>query len=127
MKTLNISSLIPERDKVDFGNGVVLEFISRREMDPTDIAKTKAIENQIRDAQKMLDEAEDNDGRLAAVNQLNDALGNSLRLIIAGLTDETLAGLKMGLRGEILRWWGEQNKGDLAPKNGAGPDQPQPS
>jgi len=124
MKTLNISSLIPERDKVDFGNGVVLEFISRREMDPTDIAKTKAIENQIRDAQKMLDEAEDNDGRLAAVNQLNDALGNSLRLIIAGLTDETLAGLKMGLRGEILRWWGEQNKGDLAPKNGAGPDHP---
>lgn len=127
MKTLNISSLIPERDKIDFGNGIVLEFISRREMDPTDIARTKAIESQIRDAQKILDEAEDNDERLRAVNHLNDALGDSLRLIIAGLTDDTLAGLKMGLRGEILRWWGEQNKGDLAPKNGTGPDQPQTS
>lgn len=127
MKTLNISSLIPERDKVDFGNGMVLEFISRREMDPTDIARTKAIESQIRDAQKMLDEAVDNDARLAAVNHLNDALGHSLRMIIAGLGDETLASLKMGVRGEILRWWGEQNKGDLAPKNGVGPDRPEQS
>jgi hypothetical protein len=110
MSVLNLSELIPERDTLDMGNGVNLEFISRAEMDVEDLAKMQKMRRSTVDAQKRLEKAETEQAALAAAKKVNDVLGDLLQLIIPDLTDDQLAALRMGQRGQIITWWTERHK-----------------
>jgi hypothetical protein len=92
------------------GNGVNLEFISRAEMDVEDLAKMQKMRRSTVDAQKRLEKAETEQAALAAAKKVNDVLGDLLQLIIPDLTDDQLAALRMGQRGQIITWWTERHK-----------------
>lgn len=110
MATLDFATLVPERDKLEMGDGTTVEFLSTVEMDVEDMAVFKALQARAARVQTKMSKAATKNQSLELAREMNGVLGDILRRILPDLTDEQLAQLKMGYRSKIVAWWNEQNK-----------------
>jgi len=110
-KTLNIASLIPERNNVDFGNGKLVDMLSMEEMSTNDYAGLLRMRARALNLQAGLSSDIDDPEEIGkGMDQLNGLLGDLLKRLMPDLDDETLAGTRLPIRVKVLEWWHENNQ-----------------
>ena len=111
MPVLEISSLIPKRDTVDFGDGQPVEIKSWSELHALDMGYLANLQGK---AQALIDAAlEDGAGPEAQADriaQLHEHLNATLRYVMPDVQPETLEGLELSVKQGILNWWRNQGR-----------------
>jgi hypothetical protein len=111
MPVLEISSLIPKRDTVDFGDGQTVEIKNWSELHALDMGYLANLQGK---AQALIDEAlEDGAGPEAQaerIAQLHEHLNATLRYVMPDVQPEMLDGLELSAKQGILNWWRSQGR-----------------
>ena len=117
-KTLSITSLIPERNTLDFEDGTpVVDMVSMQEMDTTDYAgfmRMAARADGMKGDLEDIDGTSDPEQAMKVMTDLNGLLGDLLKTLMPSIESERLDGIRLGVRVGILDWWFGEN--ELAPK-----------
>ena len=114
MPSLQISSLIPERDTIDFDGGLTVEIKNWSELHALDMGYLANLQGK---AQALIEAAHEDGGDPAAqaarVAQLNGHLDDSLLYIMPDLPPEALVSLDLCVKQGILNWWRVQRYAKL--------------
>jgi len=109
MPTLQISSLIPKRDTVDFGDGVAIEIKSWSEMHALDMGHLSNLQGQ---AQELIEAARDgaSDPEVQAerIVKLHECLDAHLLYLMPDLQPEALEPLALSAKQGVITWWRAQ-------------------
>ena len=108
-KTLDIASLIPDRNNVDFGNGKVIDILSMTEMDATEYAGFARMQSRAQGLQDSIADTSNPEEAGQVMTELNGLLGELLQTLMPDLDNDTLDKTKLGIRVGILDWWSKQN------------------
>lgn len=121
--TLDIASLIPKRDTVDFGRGAEYELLHGDELSGLDWAYLANLQGR---AQKLVDAAledGDADAQAARLQELDPLLNQTLQYVMPDAPAEALVALPVPTKQGILDWWTEQrHKAAEADPNAEGQD-----
>ena len=106
MPSLQISSLIPKRDTIDFDGGLTVEIKSWSELHALDMGYLANLQGK---ATELIDAAHEDGGDLAAqaarVAQLHPILDAHLLYVMPDLPPEKLEPLAINVKQGILNWW----------------------
>ena len=116
MPVLQISSLIPKRDTVDFGDGKAIEIKSWGELHALDMGYLANLQGK---AQALIDAALEDGSDPAAqadrITQLHTHLDTTLLYVMPDLSPETLAPLEISVKQGVITWWRMQHLIALKP------------
>ena len=114
MPALQISSLIPKRDTIDFGDGLILEIKSWSELHALDMGHLANLQGK---AQVLIDAAReegiDPAEQADRIAQLHAHLDTHLLYITPDLRPEMLAPLGLSVKQGVINWWRVQHLKEL--------------
>ena len=113
MPSLQISSLIPKRDTIDFDD-LTVEIKGWNELHALDMGYLANLQGK---AKELIDAAHDDGGDLVAqadrVAQLGECLDAQLLYVMPDLPPEKLEPLAINVKQGILNWWRVQRYANL--------------
>ena len=106
MPVLDISSLIPKRDTIDFGNDLVVEIKSWNELHALDMGYIANLQGK---AQVLIEAAYENESDSEAqadrMEQLSQLLTKTLCYVMPDVQPEVLDAIDAGVKQKVLNWW----------------------
>lgn len=110
MAVIQFSTLIPEREQIDFGEGKgTYAMLSRYEMSPEQVAELQNLRREMQMAQTQMGKAKTDKETLDATKKVNGKLSEITKLIMVGIPEEVVSKLGMGEKTLLIQYWGQKN------------------
>lgn len=115
MAVVLFSTLIPEREQIDFGEGAdgrplgTYAMLSRYEMSPEQVAELQNLRREMQMAQTQMGKAKTDKETLEATKKVNGKLSEITKLIMVGIPEEVVSKLGMGEKTLLIQYWGQKN------------------
>lgn len=125
MAVIQFSTLIPEREQIDFGEGKgTFSMLSRFEMSPEQVAQLQDLRREMQMAQTRMQKAKTDKETLEASKSVDKKLSDIMHLIFVDITEAVVGSLGMGHKTLLIQYWGKKNAPQTDDPNGNGQTSP---